>query len=190
MAYLTEQQLVKMEFKSLGKNVRVSDKASIYNCSQIEIGDYSRIDDFCVLSGKIRIGRNVHITPLCLVAGGEVGLIIEAFVALAYGVKVFTQSDDYSGQTMTNSTVPKQFKKETMKPVLIGKQSIIGANSIIMPGVHIGEGTSVGANSLVLESTESWSIIVGSPAKKIKDRKKGVLEFERQYLSDMKDDSI
>lgn len=182
MSYLTETQLQAMGFKSLGKEVKISDRASIYNADQIEIGDYSRIDDFCVVSGKVKIGRNTHITPQCLVAGGIPGLIIEDFVALAYGVKVFTQSDDYSGLTMTNSTVPKEFKKEIMAAVRIGKHSIIGAGSIIMPGVQVSEGNSLGANSLLLTSTESWSIYVGSPAKKIKDRKRDLLQLEKQYL--------
>jgi len=182
MAYLTEAQLKSMGFKSLGENVKISGKASIYNADQIVIGDNSRIDDFCVISGNIKIGRNVHITPQCLVAGGQPGLVIGDFVALAYGVKVFTQSDDYSGLTMTNSTVPKEYKNEIMAAVQIGRHAIIGAGSVIMPGVEIGEGVSVGANSLVLSSAESWSIYVGSPAKKIKDRKKDLLELEKQYL--------
>jgi acetyltransferase-like isoleucine patch superfamily enzyme len=182
MPYFSEDQLHKMGFKSLGKQVKISDRASIYNAEQIEIGDYSRIDDFCVISGKIKMGRNVHITSHCLVAGGVLGLVIEDFVALAYGVKVFTQSDDYSGLTMTNSTVPKHYKKEIIAAVKICKHSIIGAGSIIMPGVLVGEGNSIGANSLVLKSTESWSIYVGSPAKKIKERKKDLLEFEKKYL--------
>lgn len=182
MPYLTKEQLKSMNFKSLGKNVKISDKASMYDCEQIEIGDFSRIDDFCVVSGKIKIGRNVHITPQCLLAGGTPGLVIEDFATLAYGVKIFTQSDDYSGETMTNSTVPKQFKNELKLPVRIGKHSIVGAGAIIMPGVHIAEGNSIGANSLVLKTTESWSIYVGSPARKIKERKNDLLELEKKYL--------
>lgn len=182
MAYLTEKQLGEMGFKSVGKDVKISDRASIYNADQIEIGDYSRIDDFCVISGKVKIGRNVHIAPYCLVAGGEKGIIFEDFSGLAYQVQVFTQSDDYSGQTMTNPTVPAEFKKEAKRAVFIGRHSIVGAGSIIMPGVSLNEGTSVGAMSLVRKSTESWSIYLGNPAKKIKDRKKDLLELERAYL--------
>ena len=103
MAYYTEDQLKRLGFKNIGNNVKISDKASIYNCDQIEIADNSRIDDFCVISGKIKIGKNVLITPMCLVAGGEKGIIFEDFTTIAYGVKVFTQSDDYSGATMANS---------------------------------------------------------------------------------------
>ena len=185
MAYLTETQLKDMGFKLLGVDVKISDRASIYNADQIEIGDYSRIDDFCVVSGQVTIGRNAHIAPHCLVAGGELGLVIEDFCALAYGVMVFTQSDDYSGATMTNSTVPKKYKTEVKQPVLIRRHSIVGAGSIILPGVTLKEGTSVGAMSLIRKSTEEWSIYVGNPAVKIKNRKKDLLELEKQYLESM-----
>lgn len=182
MAYYTKEQLKQLGFKDIGENVKISDKASIYNCDQIEIGDNSRIDDFCVVSGKIKIGRNVHIAPFCLVAGGEKGIVFEDFSGLAYQVQVFTQSDDYSGRTLTNPTIPDEYKKEAKKEVFIGKHSIVGAGSIIMPGVVLAEGTSVGAMSLVLKSTEPWGIYVGNPAKRLKDRKKDLLELEKQYL--------
>jgi hypothetical protein len=39
MAYLSEKNLCEMGFKSLGKDVKISDRASIYNADQIEIGD-------------------------------------------------------------------------------------------------------------------------------------------------------
>lgn len=182
MAYLTREQLKNMNFKYLGKNVKISDKASIYNCEEIEIGDNSRIDDFCVISGKIKIGRNVHIAPQCLVAGGETGIIMEDFSGLAYQVQVFTQSDDYSGKTLTNPTIPNEFKNELKKEVYIGKHVIIGAGSIIFPNVKIAEGCSVGAMSLVRKSTKSWGIYVGNPAKRIMDRKQDLLELEKKYL--------
>lgn len=182
MAYYTTKQLKKFGFKSIGKNIKISEKASIYNCDQIEIDDFSRIDDFCVISGNLKIGRNVHITPHCVVAGGLPGIVIESFSTLAYNCKVFSQTDDYSGKTMTNSTIPKKYKKETLKKVLIKKHSIIGTGSIVMPGVTLGVGTSIGANSLVLRSTNSWEIHAGSPAKKISNRKKDLVLLEKQFL--------
>lgn len=182
MAYLTQKKLAELDFQYLGKNVKLSDKATFYNSEHIEIDDNSRVDDFCVLSGKIKIGRNVHITPMCLVAGGEKGIVFEDFTTIAYGVKVFTQSDDYSGETMTNSTVPKKYKKEYKKKVVLKKYSIVGAGSIVMPGVVLAKGTSIGAMSLVLKSTKSWGIYAGIPAKRISDRKKDLLNLARQYL--------
>ncbi len=182
MAYYTNEQLQKLGFKYIGKNVKISDKASFYNCDQIEIGDNSRIDDFCVISGKVTIGRNVHIAPFCLVAGGELGVTFEYFSGLAYQVQVFTQSDDYSGRTLTNPTIPDEYKKEMKKEVILGKHSIVGAGSIIIPGVILAEGTSVGALSLVRKKTEEWSVYLGNPSKKIMNRKKDLLELEKKYL--------
>lgn len=183
MAYLTPFELDNMGFKSLGKNVKISDKASIYNANEIEIGDNSRIDDFCVISGKVTIGKNVHIAPMCLVAGGEKGIHLSDFSGLAYQVQVFTQSDDYSGRSLTNPTIPANFKQEYKKAIFLGKHVIVGAGSIIFPGVHIADGCSIGALTLVTKSTEEWGIYVGNPAKRIKERKKDLLKLEKEYLS-------
>lgn len=183
MAYLTEFELKNMGFKFLGKNVKISDKASIYNADQISIGDNSRIDDFCVVSGKISIGKNVHIAPFCLLAGGEKGIEMDDFSGLAYQVQVFTQSDDYSGRTLTNPTVPEAYKKESKKKVCIKRHVIVGAGSIIFPGVTLEEGCSVGAMSLVNKSTQPWGIYVGNPVKRIKERRKDLLELEDKFLA-------
>lgn len=182
MAFLSKEQLERMGFKYLGNDVRISDKASIHNAEQIKIGDYSRIDDFCVISGKVTIGRNVHIAVFCNVAGGEKGITFEDFSGLAYGCQLFTQSDDYSGKTLTNPTVSDIYKQETKKAIVIGKHSIVGTNSLVFPGVLMGEGTAVGAQAMVTKPTEEWSIYMGSPAKRIKARKRDLLQIEVEYL--------
>ncbi|QXI39796.1 acyltransferase [Pseudomonas xantholysinigenes] len=183
MAFLTQSQLQAMGFKHLGVDVKISDKASIYNCDLIEIGDYSRIDDFCVVSGRVTIGRNVHIAVFNNVAGGELGVTMEDFSGLAYGCHVFSQSDDYTGKSMTNPTVPAQFKSETKAPVVIGRHVIVGTSSIVMPGVTLAEGCSVGAMSWITKSTEPWGVYFGIPAKRIKNRSKKLLELEAEYLA-------
>lgn len=182
MGYISNEKLFKMGFKRLGKNVKISEKASIYNCESIEIGDNSRIDDFCVLSGKISIGSYCHFSPMCLVAGGKPGIFFSDFSALAYGVKVFAQSDDYSGETMTNPLIPAKFKKEFKRKVLIGTHVIIGAGSIVFPGVEIREGCSIGAMTLINKSTKPWGIYSGIPAHRISERKKNLLELEQIFL--------
>ncbi len=171
-----------MGLKSLGRDVRISDKASIYNTDQISIGDHSRIDDFCVISGKVSIGRNVHIAVFCNVAGGSEGITLDDFVGLAYGCQVFSQSDDYSGRSLTNPTVPALYKQETKKAIHIGRHCIVGTNSLIFPGVILGEGCSVGAMSMVTKSTEAWHIYSGVPAKKLKTRHRDLLALEQDYL--------
>lgn len=183
MSYLTQSELDAMGFAALGANVKISDKASIYEPHKMSIGDNCRIDDFSVVSGKLSLGRNVYFGPFALVAGGRPGIVFEDFVTLAYRVSVFSQSDDYSGATMANPTVPAAFKQEIEAAVRLGRHSIVGAGSSIMPGVTLGEGTAIGAASLVMHSTDPWTIHAGSPARLIKDRQRGALELEQAYLA-------
>lgn len=183
MAFMTDAQLRDMGFKSLGANVKISDKASIYNCDQISIGDNTRIDDFCVISGKVTLGRNVHVAIFSNIAGGELGVTMDDFSGLAYGCQVFSQSDDYSGKTLTNPTVPASYKKEAKSAIYIGRHVIIGTSSIVLPGVHLAEGCSVGAMSMVTKSTTPWGIYFGIPAKRLKNRSKDLLELESEYLA-------
>jgi len=190
MAYLSETQLGEIGFRRLGKNVRISEKASIYNPELIELGDNSRIDDYCVISGRVVIGKFVHIAPLCLVAGGEKGIFLDDFCGLAYHVLVFSQSDDYTGRALTNPTVPDKYKLEKKESVFLGRHVIVGAGSIVFPGVNIAEGCSVGAMSLVNQSTEPWGVYVGNPARWIKARKKDMLELEKAFLAELSNDSL
>ena len=184
MAYVPKEKLMKLNFKYLGSNVKISDKASIYNPEKMIIGDNSRIDDFCVISGKVIIGRNVHITALCLVAGGDVGVEFEDFSALAYRTTVFTQSDDYSGKYMTNPTLPSRYTKCTARKVKVGKHSIVGANSVVLPGSIIGEGASIGVNSTVKGRIRKWGIYSGNPLVHIRERNKNLLILEKEYLKE------
>lgn len=190
MAYLTASQLEEVGFKALGKNVKISDKASIYNADQIEIGDNSRIDDFCVVSGRIKIGAFCQIAPMCLLAGGEEGIYLGDFSGLSYGVKIFSQSDDYSGEAMISSFVPAKYKNEKKEAVVIHRQVIIGAGSMVMPGVNLAEGCSVGAMSLIHKDTSPWGIYVGVPAKRIKERKRDLLILEKEFLAELNNDSL
>lgn len=182
MAFLSEASMADFGFKQLGVNVKISDKASIYNPELIEIGDNTRIDDFCVISGKVTLGRNVHIAVFCNIAGGEMGVILEDFCGLAYGCHVFSQSDDYSGRTLTNPTVPDEYKLELKSTVILKRHSIVGTCSVILPGVILQEGTSVGAMSLITKSTEEWSFYFGIPAKRLTARKRDLLLLEQKYL--------
>jgi galactoside O-acetyltransferase len=184
MGFYSRKELKKIGFKYVGKNVKVSKKASIYEAQKIILHDNCRIDDFCVLSGKIEIGNNVHIAVFCNLAGGDEGIRLDDFSGLAYYSNIFTRSDDYSGKTMTNPTIPDKYKNIKKAPIYIGKHSIVGTNSTVFPGVEIAEGCSIGAYSLVTKSTKPWKVYFGIPAKPIKERKKDLLELEREYHND------
>lgn len=183
MGYFSESELASMGFKRLGKNVKVSTKSSLYLPENISLGENSRIDDFVILAGQVSVGRNVHITAYCNIEGGRAGVEIGDFSTLAYGCHIIAQSDDYSGQTMANSTIPARFKNESSRAVLIGQHVILGAGTIVLPGVELPDGVASGARTLFTKSVSPWSLYVGSPAQRRRDRSKGLLTLTQEYLS-------
>jgi acetyltransferase-like isoleucine patch superfamily enzyme len=178
------EELEGMGFRHLGRNVFLSRTARVYYPRTTSIGDHSIVDEFCVLQGNVSMGRNVHIAHGCRVIGGNEGISLSDFSGLAFGVTVFAQSDDYSGSAMTNPTVPSKYRKIKRARVEIGRHAIVGASSVIFPGVILGEGSSVGAFSMVTKSTDPWSVYFGVPAKKLKKRLRCPLELEIEYLNE------
>lgn len=180
MAFLSQGALIEIGFKFIGKNVKISDKCSIYNATNIEIGDYTRIDDFCILSagsGGIRIGRYVHIACYCSLLGDQM-IEIKDFAGLSSRVAIYSSSDDYSGSAMTNPCVPEIFTNKIHGKVVLEKHVIVGVGSVILPNVTIGFGAAIGVLSLVSKSIPEMTISIGVPAKFIKNRKNGFIEKE------------
>ena len=182
MPFMSEDQINEMNFKQVGKNVKLSSLASFDKPHLMSFGDNSRVDDFCALSGLITLGRNVHIAVFSSIVASEQAIEILDFAGLAFGCRLFSSSDDYSGESMTNPTVSSEFKMVSHGAIRIGRHAILGTNTIVLPGVDIGEGCSVGANSLVSKSTEPWGIYIGSPARRIKDRSKNLLALEKLLI--------
>ena len=168
-SFYDNDELKSLGLKSIGENVLISRKASIYGAKSISIGHNVRIDDFCILSGKISIGRNVHVAAYTALYGGTEGIFIEDFSNLSSRVSVYSVSDDYSGMSMTNPTIPEKYKLVKSAPVHIGKHVIIGSTSVVLPGVEIAEGSSFGSFSFINHDSMPWSMNVGFPFKKIKE---------------------
>jgi acetyltransferase-like isoleucine patch superfamily enzyme len=185
MSFLTVDQVNSIGFKYVGRNVKISSSVSIHRPEQISIGDNSRVDDFCAISGNVSIGRNVHVAVHCSLVASREELILQDFSGLAFGCKLFTSSDDYSGKTLTNPTVPERFKSITHGPISIGRHVIIGTNSVVFPGVDVAEGCAIGALTLVTKSTLPWGIYLGAPARRVKERERDLLILEAQYLREM-----
>ncbi len=184
MNWLTDDEILLLGLARVGANVKIGRFAILVNSGNIEIGDNSRIDDFTTIIASergIEIGNNVHIGSHSHLAGAG-GIVMHDFSGLSQGVRVYTASDDYTGASMTNPTVPSEFKRINFSSVIIGKHAIAGSNSVIMPGCDMGEGSALGALSLLTKKAEPWGVYFGSPARKIKQRKKDLLELEQEYL--------
>ena len=178
MPYLDNDSLKRLAFANQGMNLRISDKASIFNAEKMSFGHNVRIDDFVCLSGEIHFGNNIHIANFCVINASDKRIIFEDFSGLAYGCIVMASSDDYSGNSLTNPMNDIEFKEIHSGDVTIGRHVIVGTNSVIGPGVTLSEGSAIGALTFVNQSTESWSIYGGIPAKRIKERTNKVLELE------------
>lgn len=185
MGMLSRDFVEQMGFAAIGKNLQISDRASFYNIEKISLGNNVRIDDFCVLSaglGGISIGSYIHISVFSsLIGAGKI--TISDFCNISSRVSIYSSNDDYSGLTMTNPTVPRQYTGVIDGDVLLGKHVIVGSGSVILPGITLEEGTAIGALSLVTKNCEAFGIYGGSPARRIKERKRDLLELEKAFLS-------
>jgi galactoside O-acetyltransferase len=181
--FYTLDELASFGFKQIGENVLISNQCRIFSPHKIEIGSNVRIDDFCILSGGkgVKIGSNVHVASHCNISGGG-GIFIGDYSGFSTKVSIFSASDDFSGISMTNPTIPDAFKRVTYAPVTIHKHVIVGANSVVLPGVTINEGCAIGALTLIKNDCEAFSIYSGNPAQKVGNRLKGILKLEKKYL--------
>jgi len=178
--FYNPDELKELAFKKIGKDVLISRKASFYNTKNIEIGSNVRIDDFCILSSKIKIGNYVHIGCLTSITGSE-EFIMDDFCGISQGCRILTASEDFLEWGFGNPTVPEEYRNVKKAPIKMDKFAIIGANSIICPGVTIGEGVSVAASSVVTWSLAPWGIYAGN--RKISERnREGVLKTYEKFL--------
>jgi len=182
-AFYSKNELAGMGFKSVGDNVSVSRRASIYNAGNISLGSHVRIDDFCVLSGgkQITIGNYVHIGCFCGLYGGT-GINIGSYSTLSSRVALYSESDDFSGESLTNPTIPAEFKPKYIKGLIhICNHVVVGTNSTVLPGVTINDGVAIGAHSLVKGDCEPWTIYSGTPVKIIRPRSRALLKLLEKF---------
>lgn len=171
---------------SVGNNVQIDKSVLFIAPNNIHISDNVRIDAFCILSGAqgIEIGSQVHIASYCqlIASGGKITM--QDFSGISSKVSIFTASDDYVNGTLTNPTIPDQFKKVKTGPVILEKHVIIGCGSIVMPNCILEFGCSVGALTFVNKTVLSGDVVAGQPAKKIANRNLSKLkEMEIQYYN-------
>ena len=173
-SFLNTEELTQIGFKSYGINVLISRRASFYSPETISLGNNVRIDDFCILSGNISIGSQVHISAYSALYG-KFGIIMDDYTGLSPRCTIFSAMDDFSGEYLIGPMVDKSKTQVTGGLVHIKKHTQIGASSIIFPNIILEEGVAVGAMSLVNKNLEAWTIYAGIPARKIKIRNNKLL---------------
>jgi hypothetical protein len=73
------------------------------------------------------------------------------------------------GHILDDFTKPMPFGGRTMAPIVIGSNTVIGYNAVVMPGVTIGDRVVVSANAVVTKDIPDRWVVGGLPAKKIKE---------------------
>ena len=183
--YYDEHELRAFGFKRVGHNVRIAKNCTIIGYENVEMGDNVRIDGYVTITASRSIpfvlGSYIHIGSYAHICGSA-GFTMHDFSAMSAGVRVFTRSDDFTGRSLTNPTVPAQYTGVTAGEIVIGKHAIVGSNTVILPSVKIGEGCAVGALSLVQKSLKPWGIYFGAPVRRISDRSMDLLQHEQALL--------
>lgn len=145
--------LCKRKFKYFADTADFRPGAYAVGCSGISIGN--RV--------VIRPGTMLHANPLI----PDVGITIEDDVMIGAGVHIYLDQHAFD-----NPSIPI-IDQGDLKPrsVILRRGCWIGANTIILPGVVVGENSVVGAGSIVTRSVSAKTLVVGNPAKVVREIK-------------------
>ena len=112
-----------------------------------------------------KVGKNVYIGPGLTMSIGlrDKSMLLEIGDRVSFGPNVTLILASHPGRS-------ELCKKLRFPPriIMIGSDSWLGANSVIMPDVTIGKSSVVGAGAVVTKSVPDNTIVAGVPAKIIR----------------------
>jgi galactoside O-acetyltransferase len=184
--YFKSDELRAFGFARVGEGSAIARNSTIVGLENIVIGDFVRIDGYTTIvatGGPLRIGSHVHICSGC-VLGARGGIELADYSSLSHGVRLLSAIDDFSGRTMTNSTLPPEFLGVQTAPINIGRYAPIGSGCIILPGATVGEGSAVAAMSVVNRPLGEWTLYGGNPVRELGRRSRDLLALVRQLETD------
>ena len=156
-SFYSEEELKEIGLKSYGAKVKISRNAKIYSPESISIGDNVRIDDFCILSGNIKLGSNIHISAYVALYGAG-GIIMEDFTGISARSTVYSAMDDFSGDFLIGPVHDDKVTNVSYGSVLLKRYSQVGAHCVIFPGITIEEGSVIGTMTLANKDIPEWYI--------------------------------
>lgn len=156
----------------IGDNVIIGCDVIIFAGAKIKqnsyVGDMTFIREDVEIEDNVTIGKGVTIEQKTKIGNNtriQVDAYITAYTTIENNVEIFprvvTTNDNYMART------EERFKHK--KGPLIKKYARIGANATLLPGIVVGEEGVVGAGAVVTKDVPAFKIVVGVPAKILKD---------------------
>jgi acetyltransferase-like isoleucine patch superfamily enzyme len=138
----------------LGRDVVVGDQACVRErCElgdEVVVGRGSLVENDTVVGARVRIQANAYVTAYS---------ILEDDVFIAPGVT--TTNDNFMGRT--------DKRLELMRGPTIRRGARVGGGAVLLPGIEIGEEAFVGAGAVVLRDVPPRTVVVGNPARAIRE---------------------
>jgi acetyltransferase-like isoleucine patch superfamily enzyme len=139
---------------ALGERVLVGDQACVRErCTigdDVVIGRGSLVENDTSVGAQTKIQANAYVTAYSLLEEG-------VFIAPC----VITANDNLMGRT--------ERRHALRKGPTVRRAARIGAGAVLLPGIEVGEEAFVGAGAVVLRDVPSRAVVVGNPARQIRD---------------------
>lgn len=152
---------IKKELGACGQNVFIGHNVIFTQPQNVFLGDNVRIDPFTLITSKLKTGNNVQITAYAMLGGKDNFVILDDWTFIGYGSKLFTGSEDYSGEEGPVNEFwgsNKTYKGD----IHFKKFSGVASDVIVFPGVVLPEGCCIGAQSLVPRNPKVVKHFLGS----------------------------
>ncbi len=161
-------ELDRSRFRSLGDPVTFEAGVLVFHPENISIGSNVYVGHYAILKGyhqnEMIIQDDVWIGQQCFFHSAG-GLTIGARTGIGPSVKIITSYHRDEGRQTPLLQGGIEFA-----PVIIGEDSDIGVNAVILPGVRIGKGVQIGAGAVVTSDIPDFTVAAGVPARVIRDR--------------------
>ncbi|WUS73455.1 acyltransferase [Kribbella sp. NBC_01245] len=145
----------------LADDAFIADSAAVF-CDKLRMGARSYIGANAYVTGKIGIGSDSTINPFAVVRGR---------IELGDGVRIGAHASLLAFNRGTGADQPIFKQAHTSLGITVGDDVWIGSNAIILDGVTVGSHSIIGAGAVVTKDVDEWAVVVGNPARKLRDRR-------------------
>lgn len=135
------------------------------------IGEGTRIWQFCVVFAGAKIGVNCNICAQVLIENDVLigdNVTVKSGVQLWDGVRIEDNVFIGPNATFSNDLFPRSKGAYQKLQTVIKAGATIGANATILPGLTIGENAMVGAGSVVTKDVPANVVVIGNPARQVR----------------------